>query len=205
MLQAATGFGFSLVAAPLLFAAIGPEPAVVALLALGVEVNLLTLATEGRRPRPLWRATAVMLAWSVPGRSPASRCSARSPGRPAGGRDARRGRHARRAAGAARARARVGGRARGGRAEHNHVDQRPAAAAASARARRDARAGARHAHGVLPRARPDRRGGPLSSPATRSSPTPRCWPRSSRRWRSRISSAGALFHGSRPAGATSPC
>jgi uncharacterized membrane protein YfcA len=67
MLQAATGFGFSLVAAPLLFAAIGPEPAVVALLALGVEVNLLTLATERRRPQPLWRAAATMLAWSVPG------------------------------------------------------------------------------------------------------------------------------------------
>ena len=43
MLQAATGFGFSLVAAPLLFAAIEPEPAVVLLLVLGLEVNLLTL------------------------------------------------------------------------------------------------------------------------------------------------------------------
>ena len=53
MLQAATGFGFSLVAAPLLFAAIEPEPAVVLLLVLGLEVNLLTLATERRRPRPL--------------------------------------------------------------------------------------------------------------------------------------------------------
>ena len=31
MLQAATGFGFSLAAAPLLFAAIDPEPAVVLL------------------------------------------------------------------------------------------------------------------------------------------------------------------------------
>ena len=67
MLQAATGFGFSLVAAPLLFAAIGPEPAVVLLMVLGLEVNLLTLATERRRPRPLWRDTAVMLAWAVPG------------------------------------------------------------------------------------------------------------------------------------------
>jgi hypothetical protein len=67
MLQAATGFGFSLVAAPLLFAAIGPEPAVVALLLLGLEVNVLTLATERRRPRPLWRETALMLAWAAPG------------------------------------------------------------------------------------------------------------------------------------------
>ena len=47
MLQAATGFGFSLVAAPLLFAAIEPEPAVVLLLVLGLEVNLLTLAPSG--------------------------------------------------------------------------------------------------------------------------------------------------------------
>jgi uncharacterized membrane protein YfcA len=67
MLQAATGFGFSLVAAPLLFAAIDPEPAVVLLLALGLEVNLLTLATERRRPRPLRRPTLLMLAWALPG------------------------------------------------------------------------------------------------------------------------------------------
>jgi uncharacterized membrane protein YfcA len=67
MLQAATGFGFSLLAAPLLFAAIEPEPAVVLLLVLGVEVNLLTLATERRRPRPLPRESVLMLAFAVPG------------------------------------------------------------------------------------------------------------------------------------------
>ncbi|HEX6025428.1 MAG TPA: sulfite exporter TauE/SafE family protein [Solirubrobacter sp.] len=67
MLQAATGFGFSLVAAPLLFAAIGPEPAVILLTVLGVEINVLTLATEGRRPRPLWHDALVMLAFGVPG------------------------------------------------------------------------------------------------------------------------------------------
>lgn len=67
MLQAATGFGFSLVAAPLLFAAIDPEPAVVALLVLGFEVNVLTLATERRRPRPLRRSTAILLACALPG------------------------------------------------------------------------------------------------------------------------------------------
>jgi uncharacterized protein len=66
-LQAATGFGFSLAAAPLLFAAIEPEPAVVLLLVLGLEVNVLTLATERRRPRPLGRSTLVLLAWSLPG------------------------------------------------------------------------------------------------------------------------------------------
>jgi len=67
MLQAATGFGFSLVAAPLLFAAIQPEPAVVLLLVLGLEVNLLTLGTERRRPRPLKRSTIWMLACALPG------------------------------------------------------------------------------------------------------------------------------------------
>ncbi len=48
MLQAATGFGFSLVAAPLVFAALDAEPAVGLLLILGLEVNLLTLGTERR-------------------------------------------------------------------------------------------------------------------------------------------------------------
>src|SRR3954467_10055668 len=67
MLQAATGFGFSLLAAPLLFAAIDPEPAVVLLLVLGLEVNLLTLGTERRRPRPLRRSTVVLLSWALPG------------------------------------------------------------------------------------------------------------------------------------------
>lgn len=67
LLQAATGFGFSLAAAPLLFAAIDPEPAVVLLLVLGLEVNVLTLATERRRPRPLPRSTAIMLVCAVPG------------------------------------------------------------------------------------------------------------------------------------------
>src|SRR5215207_9855265 len=67
MLQAATGFGFSLVAAPLLFAAVEPEPAVVLLGVLGLEVNLLTLGTERRRPRPLKHSTVVMLACALPG------------------------------------------------------------------------------------------------------------------------------------------
>src|SRR3954468_8331032 len=67
LLQSATGFGFSLVAAPLVFAAIEPEQAVGLLIVLGTEVNVLTLATERRRPQPLWRRCAVMLAWAAPG------------------------------------------------------------------------------------------------------------------------------------------
>ena len=66
-LQAATGFGFSLVAAPLVFAALDAEPAVGLLLVLGLEVNLLTLVTEGRRPRPLRRSAEVMLVAAAPG------------------------------------------------------------------------------------------------------------------------------------------
>jgi uncharacterized membrane protein YfcA len=66
-LQSATGFGFALVSAPLLFAALGPQEAIGTLLVLGTEVGLLTLATEGRRPRPLGAEAAVLVAWAVPG------------------------------------------------------------------------------------------------------------------------------------------
>ena len=67
MLQAATGFGFSLVAAPLVFAALEAEPAVVLLLILGVEINLLTLLTEHRTPQPLKRSAVTMLLFAAPG------------------------------------------------------------------------------------------------------------------------------------------
>ena len=66
-LQAATGFGFGLVAAPLLFAAVGPEEAVGLMMVLGLEINLLTLAGERRRPEPLRREAVLLLAWAVPG------------------------------------------------------------------------------------------------------------------------------------------
>ena len=48
-LQSATGFGFSLIAATLLFAATEPEHAVGLLIVLGAEMNVLTLATEMAR------------------------------------------------------------------------------------------------------------------------------------------------------------
>ena len=66
-LQSATGFGFSMVAAPLVFATVGPPEAVGVMIVLGLEMNVLTLFTERRRPRPLKRATPILLAWSVPG------------------------------------------------------------------------------------------------------------------------------------------
>jgi uncharacterized membrane protein YfcA len=67
MLQSAIGFGFSLVCAPLVFAATTPEQAVGLLMLLGVEVNVLTLVGERRRPQPLARSVAEVLAWSLPG------------------------------------------------------------------------------------------------------------------------------------------
>jgi uncharacterized membrane protein YfcA len=66
-LQSATGFGFNLIASPLLFAALEPEQALGLSVALNVEVNLLTLVSERRRPEPLTGDAAALLAWSIPG------------------------------------------------------------------------------------------------------------------------------------------
>jgi uncharacterized protein len=66
-LQSATGFGFALVSGPLLFAALGPQEAIGTLLVLGAEVGILMIATERRRPRPLGRDAAILLAASPPG------------------------------------------------------------------------------------------------------------------------------------------
>ncbi len=66
-LQSATGFGFALVSAPLVFAAAEPEQAVWLLIVLGLIVNLMTLGTEGRRPQPLVRDSLIILAWGIPG------------------------------------------------------------------------------------------------------------------------------------------
>jgi uncharacterized membrane protein YfcA len=66
-LQSATGFGFSLVAAPMLFAAVGPAAAVGELILLGPLVSLLTIATERRQPRPARREVALLLGWAIPG------------------------------------------------------------------------------------------------------------------------------------------
>ena len=65
-MQAATGFGFALLAAPLAFAALDSHEAIGLLLLLGTEIGVLTLATEGRRPQPMLRRCATVLAWAVP-------------------------------------------------------------------------------------------------------------------------------------------
>lgn len=66
-LQSAIGFGFALVAAPLLFAATSPPEAVGLMILLGLEVNLLTLLAERRRPQPVWGDVAGVVIWSIPG------------------------------------------------------------------------------------------------------------------------------------------
>jgi uncharacterized membrane protein YfcA len=66
-LQSATGFGFALVSAPILFALLGPQEAVAAGAIVGLLLNGLTLATERRRPQVLVREASVLVAWSVPG------------------------------------------------------------------------------------------------------------------------------------------
>jgi uncharacterized protein len=66
-LQSSIGFGFALVAAPLLFAASSPPEAVGLLIVLGLEVSLLTLLTERRRPQPVWHDAIAVVAWSLPG------------------------------------------------------------------------------------------------------------------------------------------
>src|SRR5829696_2064544 len=66
-LQSAVGFGFALVCAPLLFAALSPEEAVGLLVLFGLEINLLTLLGELRRPAPSWADVWPVVGWSLPG------------------------------------------------------------------------------------------------------------------------------------------
>ena len=65
--QSATGFGFALVAAPILFALLGPREAVTAGVLLGLMLNVLTLATERRRRRSWCADARTLVAWSLPG------------------------------------------------------------------------------------------------------------------------------------------
>ena len=66
-LQSATGFGFALVSAPVLFALVGPQEAVTAGVLVALVPNTLTLAGERRRPQVLVRDALWLLAWSLPG------------------------------------------------------------------------------------------------------------------------------------------
>lgn len=66
-LQSATGFGFALVSAPLLFALLGPQQAVTAGVLVALVPNALTLLGERRRPQVLGRDVLALLLWSLPG------------------------------------------------------------------------------------------------------------------------------------------
>ena len=57
-LQSSIGFGF---------AATSPPEAIGLLIVLAVEVSLLTLLTERRRPEPVWRDVIPVVAFSLPG------------------------------------------------------------------------------------------------------------------------------------------
>jgi uncharacterized membrane protein YfcA len=67
VLQSATGFGFALVSAPILFALLGPHEAVTAGVFVAMAPNVLTLAGERRRPQVRVRDASALLAWSLPG------------------------------------------------------------------------------------------------------------------------------------------
>jgi uncharacterized membrane protein YfcA len=65
--QAATGFGFALVAGPVLYAVAPPSAAVALVLLLGEVVNILILFAEQRRPEIEWAAIRPCLAAAIPG------------------------------------------------------------------------------------------------------------------------------------------
>ena len=67
LVQSSTGFGFALIVAPSLTAALGPFVAVPTATVLGIVVNGLTLAGEGRRPAVLVPTAWWLIAASVPG------------------------------------------------------------------------------------------------------------------------------------------
>jgi uncharacterized membrane protein YfcA len=66
-LQSATGFGFALVSAPILFALLGPHEAVTTGVLVALVLNAMTLAGERRRPQVRTRDAAGLLLWSLPG------------------------------------------------------------------------------------------------------------------------------------------
>jgi uncharacterized membrane protein YfcA len=65
--HSATGFGFALVAAPLVVAVLPPETAITTVLVIGVLTSVLTLTTERRVPSPLWAESGRLIAWGAVG------------------------------------------------------------------------------------------------------------------------------------------
>jgi uncharacterized membrane protein YfcA len=65
--QSTTGLGFALVLTPVLFGLFSPTTAVVLVTVLGLELNLLVLLAERRKPKVAWREVGPLLAAAVPG------------------------------------------------------------------------------------------------------------------------------------------
>jgi hypothetical protein len=65
--QATLGIGFALVLTPVMFAVLSPAGAIVTVTALGLELNLLVLLAERRRPRVVWRELLPILLAAIPG------------------------------------------------------------------------------------------------------------------------------------------
>ena len=163
--QSAAGIGFALVLGPALLAVLEPGEAVPALIVLGLALNALVLAGEGRERRIRRRDLRGLLI--------GARARGRLWGRPAAGRRRRRParrRRRRRAGRGGRAGAPApprdradrggvgpGGRRAHGHADHRHLGQRAAAAALAAGPRRGAGRAARHAGRVAVRAQRARR------------------------------------------------
>jgi uncharacterized membrane protein YfcA len=67
VLQSATGFGFSMLTSPLLFALLGPQQAVTTGSILGFLLSGVLLVGEGRRPAVATRDAGLLVAFSLPG------------------------------------------------------------------------------------------------------------------------------------------
>lgn len=65
--QATTGLGFALILTPVLFALLAPAGAILTVTVLGLELNLLVLLAERRRPNVAWHEVGPLLAAAVPG------------------------------------------------------------------------------------------------------------------------------------------
>lgn len=65
--QATIGIGFALMLTPVMFAVLSPIGAIVTVTALGLELNLLVLLAERRRPRVVWRELVPILVAAIPG------------------------------------------------------------------------------------------------------------------------------------------
>lgn len=67
LVQVVSGFGFALVAAPVLVAVTGPLTSVSILAVLGTLTSVVTLAAGRERPQPARRTAATLVAWAIPG------------------------------------------------------------------------------------------------------------------------------------------